>query len=111
MNFAIKVTSGETVKEYTIPDNVNVQCGSGDEIGESTTSYGVSCSVDITDGEMFPTVLHDIADDCLLFTGYTVQCLYDGVVIFEQQHMSSIKYRIVKIRDATSIREEVLFYA
>ena len=111
MNFVIKVICGDTTKEYTIPDNIDVQCGSGDEIGESVASYGVRCSIDITDGEMVPTLLYQIKTDCLLFENYSIQCLFDGAIVFEQTGMSAVKYRVVKLRSMASVREEVLFYA
>lgn len=110
MNFVIKVTCGATTKEYTVPDNIDVICGSGEEIGESVANVGVRCSLDITDREMIPTLLSQIKEDCILFENYSIQCLFDSAAVFEESDMSSVKYRLVKISGASSLREEVLFY-
>ena len=111
MNFVIKITSGDTVKEYTIPDNVDVQCGDGDEMSEGSVSASVRCSVDIGTGSEFPTILRQIENECGEFDNYSVQCLFDSVAIYEQDDMTTIKYRLAKMKGATTIREEVTFYA
>lgn len=111
MNFVIKVINGDVTKEYNIPDSIDVQCGTGDEIGRDAGESGVRCSIDVSDSSVFPTILREIEDQCGSFSNYDVQCVFNGVVIYEQENMSEIKYRLAKMKDATSIREELHFYA
>ena len=108
MNFKIKVTSGNETKEYTIPDGIEVQCGSGDEFEENRE--GVRCSTDISDSSLFPTVLSQIKTECVGSSSFNVQCLFNDVAIYSQDNMTEIKYRIVKSRDSSTIREELFFY-
>lgn len=111
MNFVLKITSDDISKEYTIPDFVEVQCGSGDEIGIDSGENSVRCSSDITDSSIFPTILRQIEDECGSLDNYNIQCLFNSVVIYEQEGMTAVKYRIMKMKDATSIREEISFNA
>lgn len=110
MDFIIKITHGAIIKEYAVPNDVEVQCGSTDEITENAAAFGVRCMFDIKESTSIPTVLHQIKEDCIKMENYDVQCLYDGVAIYEQSNLTSVKYRLIKMRDATSIREEVTFY-